>query len=247
MHRFFVPPEACSGPQIRLTDRDSHHATRVLRLSPGEVIEVLNGSGGLFACRIRSVDRRDTVADVLEARRQTAPPPVALAPALLKGRAMDWLLQKATELGAVRISPLQACRAIVHLAEAEIPARLEDWRLTTIEAAKQCGNAWLPELDPPRSLDDFLARREGGLLLAAVLDPRAERPGDVLAERSGAGTGVTLVVGPEGDFTPEELETLRTAGAVPITLGPRVLRAETAALAGLAILQHDLAGRPSPR
>lgn len=246
MHRFFVPPEACSGPQIRLTERDSHHATRVLRLTAGEAIEVLDGAGGLFECRVRSADRRALMADVLGIRRQPAPPPVALAPALLKGRAMDWLLQKATELGAIRITPLLARRTVVRLADAEIPARVEDWRWTAIEAAKQCGNAWLPRLDPPRTVDDYLALGEGGRLLAAVLDPGAAPPGEVLARESEAWPKVTLVIGPEGDFTPEELGALRTAGAVPVTLGPRVLRAETAALAGLAILQHELARRPGP-
>jgi 16S rRNA (uracil1498-N3)-methyltransferase len=241
MHRFILPPERCAERAVTLSPGDSHHAARVLRLSSGDAIEVLNGHGQRLSCRLVRIDKHGCVAEVISRHDQPRPVSVALAPAVLKSRAMDLLIQKATELGAVRISPLITSRCAVQM-EPESSEKLEPWRRIAMEACKQCGNAWLPALDPCRSLKSYLAGLARGVRVAAMLAPDSRLPGMVLDVVS-ADEGLTLLTGPEGDFTPEEQQALRDAGAQPITLGPLVLRAETAAVAGLAVLQHEVAVR----
>lgn len=242
MHRFFVSPDPSRRDKVTLDADESHHAIKVLRLKPGDDVELLDGVGHLLEGRIASADRRTVVVEVSRTRRQPAPPPVALAPALIKGRAMDWMIQKATELGATAISPLVLDRSVVRVAAVEADDWIRGWRATCLEACKQCGNAWMPRLDPPRTLDAFLAQRTSGLLVVASLLPEAVPARTILTEVPEAG-GVTLVLGPEGDFTERESAALLAAGARLLSLGPLVLRAETAATAGLAVLQHELACR----
>jgi 16S rRNA (uracil1498-N3)-methyltransferase len=159
---------------------------------------------------------------------------------LIKGKAMDFLVQKATELGMACLSPLVTERAVVRVTSEEAESRVADWIRTAVEACKQCGNPWLPSMEPPSTLSAFLGRRGAGLLLVASLRGDARPVRAVLGGESAPVDGVTLVLGPEGDFAPDEEEALRAAGAQPISLGPLVLRAETAAIAGLAVIQYEL-------
>jgi 16S rRNA (uracil1498-N3)-methyltransferase len=239
VHRFFLPPSDRGVSTLTLSAGDSHHACRVLRLQVGDRLEVLDGAGRVYLGQVSERDPGGLRAEVLEVRDQPPPPLIGLGPALLKGRAMDFLLQKATELGAVRISPLLTTRTVVQVDPREVEDRRADWSRCAQEACKQCGNAWLPQIDAPQSLTAFLATPPQGLLLAAMLRADAELPGAVLERSEGFGQAVTLLTGPEGDFTREEQEAMLQVGIQPITLGPRVLRAETAVLAGLAILQHE--------
>lgn len=251
MHRFFVSPSADRGTPERFTlsESDSHHAARVLRLAPGDPVELLDGAGHVHAGRVATSDKRTTTVSVVSTRTVPAPPAVALAPALLKGKAMDWLVQKATELGAAALYPLSLARCVAQVAPAEAAGKVEDWSATAREACKQCGNPWRPRIHAPQTLASFLATRPPGLLIVASLGPGVQRPRALIAAaRAAAGPAhgllpaATLVLGPEGDFTAEEEAALREAGALPMTLGPLVLRAETAALAGLAVLQQELSG-----
>ncbi|MBL9135863.1 MAG: 16S rRNA (uracil(1498)-N(3))-methyltransferase [Verrucomicrobiales bacterium] len=243
MHRFFVAPEQVGAERVTLDSDESHHAIKVLRLQYGDTVELLDGAGRILEGRIASTDRRAVGIEVSQVRRQPAPPPVALAPALIKGRAMDWMIQKATELGATAISPLVLDRSVVRVAATEADTWMGGWRTTCLEACKQCGNAWMPRLDPPRTLEAFLHRRRPGLLVVASLLPEAGEARRILNSTEAVET-VTLVIGPEGDFSERESAALLAAGARPMSLGPLVLRAETAATAGLAVLQHELACRP---
>lgn len=247
MHRFFVPANAGQDPMgsVTLSPSDSRHALRVLRLQLGDEVEVLNGAGTCHVGRIAGSDRDGVPVEVLRSRQVPRPPEVILAPALLKGRAMDWLIQKATELGATEIQPLLTERTVVRVDPGEREKRIEDWRTTAIEACKQCGNPWLPRFGEPRGVAQFLGNRSPGLLLVAALAGEPRLPGQVLAAAGRFEGAVTIVIGPEGDLTGSELEQLEQAGAVPITLGPLVLRGETAAVASLAIVQHALRLRAS--
>lgn len=233
MHRFLLPPEACRGDLVSLDEADSRHAARVLRLQAGDEVEVLDGAGGRLRCRIATLGRKAVTAAV-EARGFAPAEPfaVTLALALLKGRAMDYAIQKATELGARAIQPVAAERCVAHVAPEEAAAKLAGWRATAVEACKQCGNPWLPELRAPVPPGELPRMAGGGALLVASLEPARRRIADALAARPAA---VTLCIGPEGDFTPAEYALLRDAGAQPVTLGPHVLRADTAALAALAL------------
>lgn len=233
MHRFLLPPEACRGDAVTLDEADSHHAARVLRLNAGEVVEVLDGAGTRLRCRLMAVGRKAVTAAV-EARQAGPAEPfaVTLALALLKGRAMDYAIQKATELGARVIRPFAAERCVAHVASGEAAAKLAGWRATAVEACKQCGNPWLPEFRAPVPVAELPRMAGGGTLLVASLEPGRRRIADALAGRPAA---VTVCLGPEGDFTPGEYAALRSAGAVAVSLGPHVLRADTAAIAALAL------------
>lgn len=248
MHRFFLPPEACETAVVSLDAADSHHARRVLRLEPGDPVEILDGAGRILAGRVAAVERQGVTVVVDGVCRIEAPPRIGLAVSVLKGRAMDWLVQKATELGATEIHPLLPERGVVRIAADEAAAKIEGWRTTAIEACKQCGNPWLPKFHAPTTPEGFLAAHSGGLLLVAALWGSPRLPGEILAGLPERPDGITVVVGPEGDLTPQEARTLEGAGAVPFTLGPLVLRAETAAIAALAVLQHECRrlGLPHP-
>jgi 16S rRNA (uracil1498-N3)-methyltransferase len=186
------------------------------------------------------VSKRVTRVEVEQVERRAAPPRVGLAPSLIKGKAMDFLVQKATELGVACLSPLMTDRAVVRVTPEEGESRVADWTRTAVEACKQCGNPWMPVIEPPTTLSAFLGRRGAGLLLVASLRGDARPVRTVLAGEPASASAVTLVLGPEGDFTPDEEAALRSAGARPISLGPLVLRAETAAVAGLAVIQYEL-------
>jgi len=244
MHRFFLRTGVGAGEVVALDEGDSHHAARVLRIAGGETVEILDGSGRCLRGRVVEVSKRTTRVEVLEVELRPAPPQVELAPSLIKGKAMDFLVQKATELGVARLSPLMTERAVVRVTADDGEDRVADWFRTAVEACKQCGNPWMPTLERPATLSQFLRRRGPGLLLVASLRGDTLPVRTVLAgeeaEAGISGNTVTLVLGPEGDFTPDEEESLRTAGARPISLGPLVLRAETAAIAGLAVLQYEL-------
>ena len=248
MHRFLLPPEACRGDRVTLDEADSHHAARVLRLQTGDAIEGLDGAGARLRCRLAEVGRR-AVSAAVETRgfAPSEPFAVTLALALLKGRAMDYAIQKATELGARVIQPVAAERCIAHVAPGEAAAKLAGWRATAIEACKQCGNPWLPEFRAPVPVAELPRAAGGGALLVASLEPARVRIAEALVGRA---TAVTVCLGPEGDFTPAEYADLRAAGAQPVTLGPHILRADTAAIAALALtldaLRTSLNEHPQP-
>lgn len=241
MHRFFLRTTAGVGAVVELGESDSHHAARVLRLQVGDAVEVLDGAGRRLGARVLEVSKRATRLAVQVEHRVPAPARVELAPSLLKGKAMDFLVQKVTELGVARLCPLSTERAVVQIRDDEAAEKVLDWTRTAMEACKQCGNPWLPTIETPRSLSDFLSETSPGILIVASLRPDALVARHLFAHwEPGSVDRVTLVLGPEGDFSPDEEDALRRAGAMPMNLGPLVLRAETAAIAGLALIQHEL-------
>lgn len=225
---------------MTLGEGDRRHAVRVLRLTVGEHIEVLDGAGTLLACRIVRADRETVEASVLSRERIAQPPAVQLAVALLKGKAMDILVQKATELGVTTIQPLALERCVARVDPREAVEKMAGWQATAVEACKQCRNPWMPRFEPPRTLTSFLSKRAAGLMMVASLAGQPRLPGEILRELGRPPGAVTIVTGPEGDLTGPELDQLTAAGTVPFTLGPLVLRGETAALAALAIVQHEM-------
>lgn len=237
MRRVFVPRPRISGARATLLPADVHYLRGVLRLSPGAEVEAFDGEGGAHDARL--VEEAGAFALALGPRRD-APRPgarVELAFALARGDRCDLIVQKATELGAARLSPFAAARAVVRLDGARGAERATRWRRIAAEAARQCGRADVPVVDEPAPLDRVLSAAApelrkilfyegGGQLLAEVVDRDA--PGHL------------ALLGPEGGFTSEEVEACLAAGARLATLGPRVLRVETACIAAVALLQHRL-------
>ena len=246
VHRFFHPPQPSRVPVLRLEGTEAHHALHVLRVRRGERVLVLDGAGVEYSCEVVECQRRHVDLKVLE---NTSVPPlpwrITLVQAVPKGKLIESIIQKATELGVNRVVPLLAERVVTHLAEDEAPEKKEKWRAVAIEAIKQCGSAWLPEIETPLTPHEFLARHEAfDLALVGSLQPDSRHPREFFrqfAQQHGRKpASVCIWIGPEGDFTPDELQRIQAAGARPISLGRLVLRTETAAIYCLAISNYEL-------
>ena len=232
-HRFWVAAEQFSGDQVCFTDSQAHQMRSVLRLRAGEQVRVFDG--------VRPVDQVVELTDIAAGRVISeiaqAPEPrtrLSVYPALLQREKFELVLQKLTEVGAASITPVLTSRALVR--EPPDAHRYERWRSILREAAEQCGRGLLPELLPALPVNDALAGYAGRALVAyegerclTLREALRTRPADV-----------ALFVGPEGGYTPEEIDTARRAGACTFTLGPRVLRAETAALLAAALVLYEL-------
>lgn len=246
MHRFYLPPEACRGDTLTLREGEAHHAVRVLRLEAGATVTVLDGAGGTCLCVVAGRSKHEVQLDVKE-RKSSAPPPwrITLLQAIPKGKIIESIIEKATELGVHRVVPLLTERVATRLEPQAAAHKGDKWQQVAIEAIKQCGAAWLPQVEPPVSLAQFLARREPfDLALVGALQGEARHPrewfGEFRRQHSQPPRQLAVWIGPEGDLTREELERIQGAGAKPITLGPLVLRVETAAIYCLSFLNYEL-------
>jgi 16S rRNA (uracil1498-N3)-methyltransferase len=246
MHRFYLPPEQCRGDAFFLSGSEAHHALHVLRLRKGEKVAVLDGAGRDCFCVVENYDR-DKVRLALEATRLVEPSParITLLQAIPKGKIIESIIQKATELGVARIVPLLTARVTTRLDDREGVRKASKWQTIAIEAIKQCGNAWLPRVDAPVSPAEYLARMEQfdlPLIASLQSDPAHPRKhfNAYRAKHQHDPRSISIWIGPEGDFTPEEAGMIRAADALPITLGPLVLRTETAAIYCLSVLNYEL-------
>ena len=236
MHRFFVEPGALAGDRILLDGEVLHHLGTVLRLRSGDEVELLDGRGLICHCRIVALARQRGEAQVLGRRQATERPfPVHLLQALPKGDKLDLVLQKGTELGISRFVPLLSGRSVPIPDPRREESRLQRWQRIVREAARQCRRPVIPEVTAPRPLAAALAEAGAGLRL--MLWEEESRPLVTLLGPE-APAAVTLLVGPEGGFTAAEVHQAVAAGFVPVRLGPRILRSETAGFAAAAILQY---------
>jgi 16S rRNA (uracil1498-N3)-methyltransferase len=236
MHRFFVPPKDLAETEISLTGEVLHHLAVVLRLTVGDEILLLDGLGTLCRCRITTLKKKNGQATVLERWQETDTAfPIHLLQALPKGDKMDLILQKGTELGVGRFSPLFSRRSVPKLAPDRAEQRSQRWQRIVCEAARQSRRPLLPSVTAPRPLGDALA--ECGEELRLMLWEEGSRP---LAEALPAKVpdSLALLVGPEGGFTAEEAQQAAQIGFQPVHLGPRIMRSETAGFAVTAILQY---------
>ena len=227
MHRFYLPPERCAGDALRLDGREAHHALNVLRLKHGELVAVLDG--------------------------------------MPKGKIIESIIQKSVELGARRIVPLLSERVVTQLDNEDAENKRDKWQNVAIETIKQCGAAWLPKVEAPVTIEQFLgcsgvsaerrtfqessgflpkAATQFDLSLVGSLQKERRHPREVLREfetkHGRLPQSVGVWIGPEGDFTPDELKAIENSGAQPISLGRLVLRVETAAIYCLSVLNYEL-------
>lgn len=218
----------------------------VNRARPGDTVVAFDGQGTEWATTLS--DARKNAA-VLEIKSRHRRPPLAgiitLAQALPKGPAMDGIVRKATEIGAARITPLETERTQVHLAADRSERKTDKWRTAALEAAKQCGNPFLPAIDGVTPLDPFLANAQGHeLKLIASLHPGATTIREAFAayrqQHQRNPSTIAWLIGPEGDLTAAEITRASAAGFIPVTLGPLVLRCETAATYALSVTRHEL-------
>lgn len=202
-------------------------------------MEVLDGEGGKIDAEVISASKRETTVRAVT-RHHTPKPAVALVlvQAMLKGKALDTVLEKSVELGAARIVLLETERGVARIAPEDAERKRALLTQTLVEAAKQSGNPWLPVLQGPVALRDFLKAESGkseAKLLVASLEAGAPTIGKALGNLDQTVSTLLVAIGPEGDFSPAEYDALKASGAIPVSLGPLVLRAETAAIAALAI------------
>jgi 16S rRNA (uracil1498-N3)-methyltransferase len=237
MRRFTLPPEPRADGRVTFDAGESRHLARVLRLRPGDTVIATDGAGRDYTVRLESVGETATGTVIAEAAGVAASPlAVTLIQGVPKGDKMEAIVRAATELGVARVRPALCERTIVRLEASRWRERARRWQRVAREAAKQCGRAVIPEVEPPRPLAEWLALGEpadlalclwesGGTPLAAVLAA-------VVAPRS-----VLLVIGPEGGLAAAEVEAARAHGLTVASLGPRILRTETAGPALVAIVQ----------
>ncbi len=246
MHRFYISPEHWQADSPLLAGSEAHHCRNVLRLEPGDKVVLFDGGGRELTAEITATDAAQIQ---LRKLHEAHTPPlrcrITLGQAIPKGKNMDLIVQKAVEIGAAEIAPIISDRTVVRLDEENAVAKLSKWQTAAIEAAKQCGQNWLPQVQAPQSLAQFfLQPRRFDLQLIGSLQSDAVHLKKILAEycaeHGDRPASVLMLVGPEGDFTPAELSLARSHGCRPITLGPIVLRVETASIYCLSVLSYEL-------
>lgn len=250
MRRLFLTESLAD--EIAITGPDAHHLMHVLRARAGQHFLVVDAEGHMAEAEITAFSEKQVrmrrVADI-EANTDS-PVELVLAQCLPKADKMDFIVQKAVELGAVSVQPLRSANCVVKYDEAKAAARVGKWQKIADEAAKQCGRTRLLTVEPVRDLKVWLQgalaeERKAGTALLLCYENEQQQEIKAYLRRSGA-LRFIMIIGPEGGFTPQEAAFASSCGAVSVALGPRILRAETAALAALSVVQYekgDLGGR----
>lgn len=244
---FYVPQEAVQGEQVVLGAEESAHIRRVLKMTAGAICRVATDDGREYKVELTEISAKESTARIIERLPRRPPPPlsVALGLPLLKGERFEWVLQKGCELGADAFHPLALEHCEVRIQEKRSAGRHRRWRRIVLEAAKQCDRVPPPVAHPLGGLDNFLADTERfdlkilGFLGADAISVK-ETLWRVRGDSAAAPLRVAILTGPEGDLTSEEAERAMEGGFLPVTLGPRILRADTAPVSLLAIVQHAL-------
>ncbi|HEX8601113.1 MAG TPA: 16S rRNA (uracil(1498)-N(3))-methyltransferase [Pseudoduganella sp.] len=238
MPRFYIDAPLAAGQLLDLPPEVAHHI-HVVRLAPGDTLTLFNGEGGQYEAVLTEVGKNRATAELgaFDPRDVELPYTVTLAQGLPEGTKMDWIVEKAVELGVAAIQPLAARRCVVRLSAERAQKKLEHWRGVVVAAAEQSGRNRLAAVAEPAEFRDWIGTPAAGPRL--LLSPRgtaslvdwARREHDLRGPQP-----VTIMVGPEGGFTDEEEDAAVRAGAMMVSMGPRVLRTETAALVAMAVL-----------
>ncbi len=243
MHRFFVSPNILAVSPVTLTGDQAHQIRRVLRLQPGDRVILLDGEGWAYEAQLIAVSSRDVRLTVVSRAKACGEPPVhiTLYQAVLKGERFSWALQKGTEVGVSAFVPLVCERSVIDDLQV-VEGKRDRWQRIIQEAAEQCGRGYVPDLLPAQLLRQAVKApaQEGALRL---IPWEGERVTPLREALSGCnlndGLHIELFVGPEGGFTDVEVDWARRHGVQPVTLGPRILRAETAGLVATAAILYQ--------
>lgn len=238
--RFYCPPQDIVDNAVMLTGEEAHHALSVLRVKKGDRISVVDGTGNEFSVLVMGARGKVLTGEIITRRRKANEPitQISLAQAVLRGERMDWVVEKGTEIGLVRIIPMVSERTQIPAeATAGLNRRHLRWTRLAISAMKQCGRTAFPEISRVTRFSDLL-RETGSYDLCVLAWEGEKRRGfrELFRERRAELRSLLGIVGPEGGFTPEEVEQAEAVGAIPVSLGIRRLRSETAGIVLSALL-----------
>lgn len=240
MARFFLSPDAW-GEHAALTGDEAKHAAQVMRVRRGERITVFDGAGRSAPAEVTDVSKSEVRLMLGEiVAKPPLVPAIHLVQAVPKGKTMDLIVQKAVELGVSSIQPVISRRTVVQVDDEDAGRKAGKWQRVALEACKQCGQDLMPMVHPPLSFDEWLRQGGEGLKVVASLYPGA-RPLKELLRDAGTPEDIVLLVGPEGDFTAEELKSATMSGFHPASLGNIILRAETAAFFAISAARYEYA------
>jgi 16S rRNA (uracil1498-N3)-methyltransferase len=237
MIRIFLPPEQLSSKQITITGEQARYLTLVLRAKPGETLTIFDGLGFKYSCKIIQCHKKEVIVERIKKERYSAESSISitLAQGIAKGDKMDLIIQKSTELGVKKIIPLITERAQVRRTQ-----KLDRWRKIALSASRQSGRDRIPEIEGPVDFREFLSRQfpllekgeKGGFFNSGNLK-------GVLSAFKNT-QQLTLLIGPEGGFSKEEVNAAAENGFIEASLGPRILRTETAPITALSIIKYEL-------
>ncbi|MES2599156.1 MAG: 16S rRNA (uracil(1498)-N(3))-methyltransferase [Verrucomicrobiota bacterium] len=240
LSRFHLSASEWQPDQLTLMGDEAAHCARVLRRNVGDAIEIFDGQGRVATGAITGLSKSAVKVRVDELKQhESRGQEIHLLPAMIKAEPFEWLLEKATELGAASVRPVITARTVVHLSGEHLDKKLHKWQRHMIESAKQCHTPWVPALERPRAFTDLVSKLPAeSTRLIPALSEHSRRLHEISFS---AARPIFILIGPEGDFTDEEEAAAQEAGFQAITLGPLILRAETAAIATLAMVGHEVA------
>ena len=238
--RFYSAENLIIGATVKLSENAATHATRVLRLNEGDVINLFNGDGFDYACELILVKKNEVLAKVKGSAAINNEPPlnITLLQGISSGDRMDYTIQKAVELGVKQIQPIATERSVVKLSAERAEKRVEHWKNVVISACEQCGRATIPIVSVPKTLANWLAANPQATSTRILLNPIGAKR---LAEMAKPNGEIQLLIGAEGGLSTAEIDTAISHGFQSVILGPRILRTETAALAAMSTM-HTLWG-----
>ncbi len=248
MRRFFIEKSEIPEQAPAIRGQDARHIKKVLRLKPGELIGLFDGTGEEYEAKITGFSDGKVTLELVRSFPSTSESPVTLlvAQALLKDRKMDTLVRQLTELGITGWLPFFAHRSVPRPDTKRLAARHNRWRNIAREALKQCGRSRLPVIEDALSFEEVLDRSQGFDLKIIFWEEETQPFEKALQQIKKKAKSIFLMLGPEGGFTSEEVKTAKAAGFISVSLGPRILKSETASVAACAIIQHlfgDLGGK----
>jgi 16S rRNA (uracil1498-N3)-methyltransferase len=237
MTRIFLSPEDISSDIVTITGDQARHLALVLRLKPSDMVSVLNGTGYEYECRIISAHKKEIRAEVLSKTPYSAESPVSITivQGISKGERMDIAVQKSTELGAIRFIPVTTERTQVKQTQ-----KVERWRKISLAAAQQSGRDKLLDIDEPVSLEEYLSTQVTPSANIILFEEHRDRNLKQILKGLNGVKQITVLIGPEGGFTKDEVAAAEEMGFIRASLGPRILRTETAPITILSIIQYEL-------
>jgi 16S rRNA (uracil1498-N3)-methyltransferase len=239
---FFVPPQCVTPPSISITGDLLIHIRNSLRTAVGETLWFGDGQGTRYRAKITDVSKQAVTGHILETVQEPLRriPRLILGQSLLKGEKMDWVIQKATELGVDELVPIESRHSVVQLKADRVGHQLIRWQRIVVEAAQQSEQWRVPSIAVPRSLPALLTSREPNTLILMLAERQNGRYLQTVELPKDASGSLLVLIGPEGGWSQEELQIAGQAGVTPISLGQHILRSETAAIAAISILQSRL-------